>query len=215
LKLAEHLGCPTQDRRMMLRTTAADDALLTQLWEALSWQRGRPTVVINSSGAFGAAKLWPVDHVEALARRLVADRPWQVLLHCGPAERAAADAVAARIRHPLVKSMGVSETLPIGLTKAVLAEAAAVVSTDSGPRHIAVAFDREVISLHGPTAPGWTTTYNVPERCLSRDLPCQPCYKRSCPLGHHRCMKDLGVDQVYWHVVSAVEGHQRRHRSAA
>lgn len=59
--------------------------------------------------------------------------------------------------------MGVVEQLPIGLSKAVLKCCVAVVSTDSGPRHLAVAFDRPVVSLFGATTPQWTSTYNHPE----------------------------------------------------
>ncbi|MBU2784094.1 lipopolysaccharide heptosyltransferase II, partial [Acidithiobacillus caldus] len=31
---------------------------------------------------------------------------------------------------------------------------------------------------------------------LRLDLPCSPCGKRNCPLKHHRCMEDLGVERV-------------------
>ena len=211
LQLAEKLiGCSTSDRRMQLTVDRDDLSLADRLWKQIGFSDQRPTVVINSSGAWGAAKLWPVDHVEQLARRIAENHQWQVLLHCGPAERAAADAVAARVDHRQVRSMGQSPELPIGLTKAVLARASAVVSTDSGPRHIAVALNRPVVSLFGPTDPAWTTTYNAGEIELGvHNLPCRGCWEKVCPLKHHRCMRDLGVETVYGSVVQAV------HRSAS
>ena len=213
LQLAELLGCDTANRRMQLPLEQDDVSRADRLWQQIGFSPDRPTVVINSSGAWGAAKLWPVDHVEQLARRIAENHPWQVLLHCGPSERAAANAVAGRIDHPQVCSMGRASELPIGLTKAVLARASVVVSTDSGPRHIAVALDRPVISLFGPTDPAWTTTYNVRETQLGVNLPCRGCWKKACPLEHHRCMRDLGVETVYGGVVQAV--HQRRIPRAA
>ncbi|MGN6547118.1 MAG: glycosyltransferase family 9 protein [Aureliella sp.] len=185
-----------------------------RLWAQIGFQPERPLVVINSSGASGSAKLWPADHVERLARRLVENHPYQVLLHCGPAERAAANEVADRIDHPRVQSMGRADELPLGLTKAVLSRAWTVVSTDSGPRHIAVALDRPVVGMFGPTEPAWTTTYNQPETALGvKNLACKGCWKKECPLGHHRCMRDLGVETVYGAVIQAM--HQRQRQQAA
>lgn len=204
LQLAAKVGCDVSDRRLELAIEPKDEQLATKLWSQLEFTSHRPLVVINSSGAWGAAKLWPPDHVEQLARRLVENHPWQVLLHCGPAEREAADAVATRINHSRVRSMGRADQLPVGLSKAVLARAAAVVSTDSGPRHIAVAFDRPVVGLFGPTDPAWTRTYNTPETQLGLHLPCRGCWQKSCPLVHNRCMRELGVETVYGAVVAAI-----------
>ncbi|MGN6133541.1 MAG: lipopolysaccharide heptosyltransferase II [Aureliella sp.] len=205
LRLAEVVGGDASDRRMNLAVEASDEQLADRLWQKIGFSSSCSTVVINSSGAWGAAKLWPADHVEHLARRIAENHPWQVLLHCGPSERADADAVAARVDHPQVRSMGAVDHLPIGLTKAVMARAAAVVSTDSGPRHIAVALDRPVVSLFGPTDPAWTTTYNTPEAELGLNIPCRGCWKKSCPLEHHRCMRDLGVETVYGSLVAAMQ----------
>jgi heptosyltransferase-2 len=72
-----------------------------------------------------------------------------------------------------------------------------VVSTDSGPRFLAIAFGKPVVSLFGPTDPAATATRYPLETCLSLSLDCQPCMARTCPLVHHRCMRDLSVDHVY------------------
>lgn len=209
LQLAERLGCDIQDRRMELAVQGEDRELADDLYARVGFDINRTTVVINSSGVWGAAKVWPADRVEQLARRIVDSHHWQVLLHCGPSEREAADAVASRIAHPRVQSMGRAKALPLGLTKAVMERASVIVSTDSGPRHIAVALDKPVVGLFGPTDPAWTRTYNVPEVEIGLQLACRGCWKKSCPLVHNRCMQDLGVETVYGGILSAYLNHRQ------
>lgn len=209
LQLAGRLGCDIQDKRMELTVQRQDRDLADDLYARIGFDQHRTTVVINSSGIWGAAKVWPADHVEQLARRIVESHHWQVLLHCGPSEREAADAVAARIQHPRVQSMGRAKSLPLGLTKAVMERASVVVSTDSGPRHIAIALDIPVVGLFGPTDPAWTRTYNLPEVEIGLQMACRGCWKKSCPLVHNRCMLDLGVETVYGGVVSAYLNHRQ------
>src|SRR5690606_33036226 len=130
-----------------------------------------PTITINSGSANSIARLWPAERVQELTTRLASDLGVQVLLHCGPDDRQSSNRIAANIDSPRVASMGVAEKLPIGLSKAVLQRSAAVVSTDSGPRHLAVALDRPVVSLFAEILPQWTSTYNRPEITLVADGP--------------------------------------------
>ena len=196
LQLAHWLGCDSSNRAMQLGVSSLDEQLADGLWSQLGFSAELPTIAINSGSANSTARLWPAEHVQELASRLAGELGVQVLLHCGPAEREACNRLADAIAHPRVASMGVAEQLPIGLSKAVLKRSAAVVSTDSGPRHLAVAFDRPVVSLFGPTSPDWTTTYNRPELLIGEQLDCRGCLQATCPLKHNRCMRDITVDRV-------------------
>jgi heptosyltransferase-2 len=71
-----------------------------------------------------------------------------------------------------------------------------MVTTDSGPRHLAAAFGVPTITLFGPTDPRWSDNYQAAAMHLQRDLPCIPCGQRVCPLQHHRCMRELTEEQV-------------------
>lgn len=85
LKLAVAAGAIITSRRMELKTGAADELAADAAWEALGLPAGEPVVLLNSGGAYGAAKRWPAEHFAELARRIVADgRSW-VLINCGPA----------------------------------------------------------------------------------------------------------------------------------
>jgi heptosyltransferase-2 len=140
-----------------------------------------------------------------LAKRIVRKYNAAVLVICGPAEKAPAAEIARLADDPRVVSLA-DHPSSIRLSKGCLAAADLVVSTDSGPRHIAAALDVPTISLFGPTDPRWSDNYHPEAVMLQEPVPCGPCGKRTCPLKHHRCMVDLHVDRVF----ASVEAHLAR-----
>jgi len=197
LHLASAVGCPPEPPRLELNTTPADEQAADAAWQRLALPPGREVVVFNTGGAYGDAKSWPAEHFAALAERIAADWGCSVLVNCGPAEREAAQEITARIGSKRVVSLADEPELPIGLSKACIRRARMLVTTDSGPRFFGIAFGKPVVTLFGPTAAQHTVTHYDRETCLSIELDCRPCMERTCPLGHHRCMRDLSVDFVY------------------
>ncbi len=189
---------------MELATTADDERLADAVWRRLGLPSERRVAVINTGGAFGAAKDWPSTSFAQLAKRLVHEHDLHVLFNCGPRERLAVRAIVEAIGHPRVASLAEEPDLPLGLAKAVIRRARLLVTTDSGPRFFGVAFGVPTVSLFGPTSVELTRTYGGIETSLSLGLECQPCMARTCPLGHHRCMKDLTVERVYAAVRAAL-----------
>jgi heptosyltransferase-2 len=208
LQLAAAAGASTDSRQLELATTSAEEQAADAVWRTLGLPPGERVIMLNSGGAYGAAKRWPAEHFAELARRIVVDRRWSVLVNCGPAERVVAKEIEALACEPRVVSLARFDELPIGLTKACIRRSRVVVSTDSGPRHIAIAFGRRVVTLFGPTHPAATATDYSGEACLSLGLDCQPCMARVCPLAHHRCMQELSVEKVYAAVRQAMEKEQ-------
>jgi heptosyltransferase-2 len=196
MRLAGRMGGDTSDRRMELSVMQHDRQLTDALWKTIGFQNDRLTIVLNTGAATADTKRWPNHHAVTVAKRLSADYGAQVLIHCGPAEREVADEIQKDADDPRVRSMGCMGSLPLGLSKGVLERSDLVISTDSGPRHMAVALNKPVISLFGPISPSLTQTYNVPETILSLGLECQPCGKYKCPLQHAKCMKDLDARHV-------------------
>lgn len=86
--------------------------------------------------------------------------------------------------------------LPLDKLKALVRRGAVMVTGDTGPRHLAVAFDRPVVCLIGPNDPNYTNYCLERTVVIRKDLPCSPCQRKICPLGHHRCMRDITVDEV-------------------
>jgi heptosyltransferase-2 len=166
--------------------------------------------VLNSSGAYGAAKLWPAEHFAQLARRIATTKGLAVLVTCGPKERAVARKIVELAAHPRVVSLA-DEPISIGLTKACIRRSRLMVTTDSGPRFFGIAFGLPVITLFGPTDPAWTRTHEAREICLAHEVPCGPCGRRVCPLAHHDCMRLLTAEGVFEAVRAQLAAGGRSH----
>jgi len=193
LELARASNCTSMSNEMELFTTPGEDMAAETVWCKNGWSPSDRVIAINNNGAFGAAKLWPEKYAVELAKRLVGQHQCRVLFLCGPAEKDRAAASAAE-----AGASSLAEFQPgLGLTKACLKRCALLITTDSGPRHMATAFGRPVVTLFGPTDPAWSDTGSQREIQLATAIECQPCQQRVCPLNHHRCMKELTVDKVW------------------
>jgi heptosyltransferase-2 len=196
LSLAYIMGCELESPRLELATLPADEAAADAVWKKHHLPSGDQVVVLNSGGAYGAAKLWPSEHFAKLARQIVTEQGMSVLVLCGPAERSMAREIIALADHPRVTGLP-DEELSLGLSKACVRRSRLLVTTDSGPRFFAVAFNVPVVSLFGPTSIAATRTHYDREICLHHSVPCGPCGRRTCPLKHHDCMRSLSVERVY------------------
>ena len=194
-RLVQAAGCPPPSYRMELFTTGKDEQAADCVWEQAGLTNYSEVVCLNPGAAFGSAKYWPAESFAELARKLAIDRGCGVLVLCGPAERELARRIALQAGHPAVHALS-DHPLSLGLTKACVRRCHLLVTTDSGPRHFGVAFDRPVVTLFGPTHIAWTETYHPKSIHLQRQVPCGPCQRRVCPLDH-RCMRELQPVEVF------------------
>jgi heptosyltransferase-2 len=210
--LAERCGGPRPSYRMELFTTSADERAADHVWRLSGMESYAEVICLNPGAAFGAAKHWPTHYFAKLAHDLAVRRGCGVLVLCGPSERDLASQIARAADHCAVRALA-DYTAPInprgpgvslGLTKACVRRCCLLVTTDSGPRHFAAAFDRPVVSLFGPTHIPWTNTHYSGEVCLQKSVPCGPCQKRVCPLDH-RCMNDLLPAEVFAAVMDLLD----------
>ena len=97
------------------------------------------------------------------------------------------------------------QTTPAQLA-AILKRAAICVTNDSGAMHLAVALERPVVSVFGPTNPVQIGPYNRPEAVVRVAVPCSPCNFRQlsqCPHSH-ACMRQVSATMMIERVESAL-----------
>ena len=71
------------------------------------------------------------------------------------------------------------------------------ITGDSGPMHLAAAFQIPTVAIFGSTNDKETSQWmNENSMIVKKNLECQPCMKRECPLKHHNCMKLVHASDV-------------------
>jgi heptosyltransferase II len=159
---------------------------------ALGLATRRPVAVLCPGAEYGPAKRWPTEHFVTLARRFLASG-YAVWLIGSPNDRQAADPVAAAV--PDVRNA--CGRTDLGTAIDLLAQASVVISNDSGLMHAAAAVGRPLVALFGSSSPDYTPPLSPLASVARIDIACSPCFKRECPLGHFKCMRELSPNVVY------------------
>jgi len=135
---------------------------------------------------YGPAKRWPLRHWIALAERL--ERAGLRAVLFGSKNDADVGAEIARGRPAIVDLTGRTR-----LEDAIdlISAAEVAVTNDSGLMHVAAAVGCKVVALYGSTSPDDTPALSAAARFVTLRLPCSPCRKRICPLGHLDCLEKL------------------------
>ncbi len=195
LTLAAHFGCKTEDKHTELSVDAEEAANLSAKMPGV-FSPSSPLVVLVPGGAFGPSKWWSGERFAATADWLVAKYDATVVLCVAPNKMEAQIAeqickLAERKVHSLADT-----PLTMGELKALLAESDLVITNDTGPRHIAIALGKKLITLFGPNNPEWTQTDYEDEVQIVGEAECVPCDKPQCKQTEHLCMEAISVEMV-------------------
>ena len=193
---------PPPVRAVHLALTADDRAA------ADAWLRERNVgagFVALAPGSIWGTKRWP-GYAE-LASAL--DAPVVVL--GGRDDAVLADQVVAAASGRAYSAAG---TLGLRASAALIARAGVLVTNDSAPLHLATAVGTPVVAIFGPTVSAFGFGPRGQRDAIVEhpSLACRPCSAHGpqvCPLGHHRCMRELSVASVLAAVATTlgVEAH--------
>ena len=196
LGIAKWLGCQDYDRATELTFDDRDAVNLKGKLENVC-SPDNPLVILVPGGAFGLSKCWPADRFAETADRVIEKYNATVVISVAPndIEKSIAEKICRQAKNKLYNLAETPVTL--GELKALIGIADLVITNDTGPRHIAVALRRKVISLFGPNDPAWTDTGYKDEMQISGTAQCAPCQKPKCKEAEHLCMNSISVEMVF------------------
>jgi len=155
-------------------------------------------VGLNPGSVYGSAKRWLPERFAQAADRLLETcrsmigRSGRVVIVGGRGEESLGRAVAAQMHHEAVVLTGRTSIREL---MAVIKRCGLFLTNDTGPMHIAAAFDVPLVAVYGPTDMRTTSPYGEGHALVRHEVDCSPCLLRECPIDH-RCMTGVTVDMV-------------------
>jgi len=154
------------------------------------------TMGINPGASYGSAKRWYPEEFARVAQELSSQ--YDIIIFGGSDEvEIANDIEKSLVQNGVTnyQNLAGKTTIPELLEK--ISTLDLLITGDSGPMHVAAAFQVPTVAIFGPTQDDETSQWmNDKSTIVKKNLDCQPCMKRTCPLKHHNCMKLIKANDV-------------------
>ncbi len=156
----------------------------------------RPTLGINPGATYGSAKRWYPEKFAKVAAHYAGE--YDIIIFGGPTETEMAQSIEDELTALGIRNLtNVAGKTSIKELCAYIGGLSFFITNDSGPMHVAAAYQVPTVSIFGPTRHLETSQWKNRQSAIVRhDLDCAPCMKRECPLKHHDCMKKIEAEEV-------------------
>lgn len=198
LKIAAYLGCDHTAWKGTIPVSKSDERNVKEMLLA-NGIRKKAVVAINPMARW-ESKLWEPRRFAVLADRLQEEATCQVVFTGSERDWQTIEEITHIMKTNPVNLAGRTTLKELAC---LYADCQGLVTTDTGPMHIAAAMGCRVVALFGPTAPWRTGPYGDGHRVIRIPVGCSPCFKRRC--GFMACMKDIAVEEVFSAVQNIIE----------
>ncbi len=156
----------------------------------------KPTLGINPGATYGSAKRWYPNEFAKVA--IVMSKKYDIVIFGGPSETDISnDIEKVLIQNGITNYQNLAAKTSIPEVIEKIAGLSLFLTNDSGPMHIAAAYKIKTVAIFGPTKFTETNQWNNENGVIvTKNLDCSPCMKRTCPLKHHNCMKEITASDV-------------------
>ncbi|MDQ7838417.1 MAG: lipopolysaccharide heptosyltransferase II [Thermodesulfobacteriota bacterium] len=188
MNLARYLGARPNGYYFPISISDADRHSARQILE--NERIAGPFMAINPIAKWDS-KLWDKKRFALLADHCIKELKLPVIFTGGKEDDAAIQSIMEQMQERAVNLCGRTNLRELAHLYSL---SRVMVTTDTGPMHIAAAVGTPVVALFGPTAPWRTGPFGDGHVVIRKELPCSPCFKKKCT--DPRCMSTIEVEEV-------------------
>lgn len=218
LELLNHLGIKAEYSYPYIYLTLYERLQAREMLKDLK----KPMLGINPGATYGSAKRWFPERFAEIATWFIKDTGGSVVIFGGKTETGIAEDICNHLKIERSRSYEIGkikgkETYLLDLPPSnllnlsgrtslrelisLISECDVFVTNDSGPMHIAYAVRAPIVAIFGSTdpvltgpPPGMDGNSNV----VIPNIPCSPCFERTCKNNDMKCMYAITSDDVYY-----------------
>ncbi|HEY3523350.1 MAG TPA: glycosyltransferase family 9 protein [Candidatus Limnocylindrales bacterium] len=190
LDLVAAVGVGAADEHLSVRVPAEASRAIRDRLAGLGVAPRTPWLLVHP-GSTAPSRTYPGEAWAAAARELGEHTSWPIVWSGGPNERSFVNLV----RDASGVGTSIAGELTFAELTALVAVAPLLVTNNTGPAHIAAAVGTPVVDVYAQTN-AQHGPWQVPNRVLFADVPCRGCHRSVCPMGHHRCLRDVPPEAV-------------------
>lgn len=177
LLVAAAVGASSKEPpQFQFKMSETDCAVVRDVFHRRGISIDKPWVAMHVSARW-PTKRWPLRSFAAVADQLSKDGLGPIVVMGSRDDQGEAAELKALTKTSIIDVTG---AIPLGCLPIFLSKAAAMITNDSGPMHVAAAVGTPVVALFGPTSPARTGPYGAGHRVLAGNVPCSPCFSRVC-----------------------------------
>ena len=158
--------------------------------------RSKPILGINPGASYGSAKMWYPKEFAMVAEKL--SNKYDIFIFGSNKEQEIANEIEKLLIQKRVSNVkNYAGKTSISELISYISQTHLFITGDTGSMHLAATFQIPSVTIFGPTNENETSQWmNKKSIIVKKDLSCQPCMQRVCPLKHHNCMKLIKADEV-------------------
>lgn len=204
LGLIEAIGLKADDNGCEFFISGQDESWADGFLKASGIKEGQRIIIFNPGGNW-PPKRWPAANFGLLADKIAEHFGSMVKILISGSEKDLE--LAQRISQIYKDAITACGKATLKQSAALFKKADLVISSDSGPLHIAVSVGANVIAFFGPTSPLVTGPYKATGKkvvILHKDVGCRvPCYDAGCV--DYKCMSAITPQEVFEAVKKVLE----------
>ncbi len=196
MNLAHYLGARPNGYYFPIPISDADKCAVKRILEEEKIKE--PFVAINPLAKWDS-KLWDKKKFARLADRCVKELGLSVIFTGGKEDELEVRLIMEGMQEKALNLCGRTNLRELAYLYNL---SRVMITTDTGPMHIAAAVETPVVALFGPTAPWRTGPFGEGHIVVRRNLPCSPCFKKKCT--DTQCMQQIEVEEVLQAIMTKI-----------